>query len=297
MDEVRLIPLADIIEPKTLLRLVDRSAIEYLEMRDSVDRYGFTSALSVRPARPEGKYEFIDGLHRYCIAQDLGLPMIPCVIKHGIRDDDLLILQIQGNAQVVPTKPVEYARAIKAILTREPSLTEKALSVRLKKSPYWISTLLGLLRLPEDIQKSVDRGEMPLQSGYMLSRMPKPLQQKYWPHAKTMSAAMFKTLSSGIIKKYREAVQHGTLRDFYSSDFSPQPFLRHLKEIQAEVAHHQIGPNLVASLKCRTPLDGYYAALQWVMNLDPHSVKEQRQRARARERNQMTEGVDADDCE
>lgn len=295
MDEVRLIPLADIIEPKTLLRLVDRTAIEYLEMRDSVQRFGFTSAISVRPARKPGKFEFIDGLHRYCIAQDLRLASLPCIIKYGVKDDDVLILQIQSNAQVVPTKPAEYARAIKQYLTRKPDMTVSQLATRLKKSPYWVGVLLGVLRLPEDVQKSVDRGEIPLISAYRLSRIPRRVRRQYVEAAKTMTADDFQALSSGIIKKYREAVRLGSLRSFYSDSFSPQPYLRNLKEIQAEVVHHQVGPGLLLGKKCHNPLDAFYLALHWVMHLDPKGIREQRERARLRERNQAQELFDADD--
>lgn len=297
MDEVRQIPLAEVIEPRTLLRLVDRNAIEYLELRDSVQRYGFLSAISVRPSkRKAGKYEFIDGLHRFCVAKDLALPTIPCIVKHGVRDDDILVLQIQGNAQIVPTKPVEYARAIKQYLTRKPDMTVSQLATRLKKSPYWISVLLGLLHLPEDIQKSVDRGEIKLISAYRLARIPRRIRRQYVHAAKTMPAQEFQMLSSAVIKKYREAVRLGSLRAFYSDSFSPHPYLRHLKEIQAEVAHHQVGPGLLLGTKCHKPLDAFYLALQWVMHLDPSGIREQRQRARLRERNQAQELFDADDA-
>jgi hypothetical protein len=110
-----------------------------------------------------------------------------------------------------------------------------------------------------------------------------------------MTAQDFHVLSSGIIKKYREAVRLGSLRAFYSNSFSPQPYLRHLKEIQTEMAHHQVGPGLLLGMKCQQPLDAFYLALRWVMHLDPKGIREQRQRARLRERTQAQELFDADD--
>ena len=293
MDEVRLIPLADIIEPKSVLRLVDRNAIEYLELRDSVREFGFTDSISVRPSNelPE-KFEIIEGLHRVCVAQDLALPAIPCIIKHGVEDDDVLILQIQAQAQGVEVRPVEYARQIKAILTRKPEMTELELSFRLKKSPTWVNWLLGLLRLPPDIQKSVNRGEMPIRSGYMLSRMPRVLQRQYFEQAKTLSASQFQRLAAGVIKDFKDAVRLGAMEQFYVREFTPQSYLRHLKEILAEVTHHHAGPSLIASLGCKTALDGFYAALQWVVHLDPESIEEQRATAQARQRTQFQEDID-----
>src|SRR5579872_6295466 len=108
MDDVRLIPTSDIREPRTLLRLVDRNAVEYLELRDSVAAIGFTNSIAVRPSRIElSKFEVLDGVHRYCVAKDLELPTMPCIIKHNVSDDDVLMFQVQANAQGVDTKPVE----------------------------------------------------------------------------------------------------------------------------------------------------------------------------------------------
>lgn len=294
MDDVRLISVSDIVEPRSLLRLVDRNAIEYLELRDSVAAFGFTSSISVRPHKDGKRWEIIEGVHRYCVAQDLGIEMMPCIIKLDVTDDELLILQIQGNAQGVPTKPAEYARQIKKILTRSPEMGINELSVKLKKSPTWITKLLGLLSLSEDTQKIVDRGDMPLNSAYMLSRMPRRLQLEFAGRAKQLSANEFCRLASATLKHFRDAVAHGRIEEFYTREFTPHPYLRHLKEIQAEMAHHQIGPALLASLRCQSPLDGFYAALQWFVHLDPDSVRVQCDAAKARERNHFEEMPDVD---
>jgi ParB/RepB/Spo0J family partition protein len=294
MDDVRLIPTSDIREPRTLLRLVDRNSIEYLELRDSVAKHGFLCSISVRPANEPGKFEIIEGLHRYCVAKDLALAMMPCIVKQGVCDAEIPLLQIQGNLQGVDTKPSEYARQIKAILTSNPDMTEKELAVRLSKSPAWINTLLGLLRLPPDIQKKIDRSDIPVLSGYMLSRLPQRLQREYVTKAQEMSAKDFRRVAAAVIKHFQEAVQFGRLEDFYTREFTPHPYLRHLKEIQAEMAHHHQGPALVASLGCQTAIDGFYAALQWIIHLDPQSIVEQQKAARARERTQFEETLDDD---
>ena len=292
MDEVRLIPVCDIIEPRSLLRLVDRDSIEYLELRDSVAQFGFTASVSVRHAREPGKYEIVDGVHRFSVARELELPAMPCIVKRDVTDRDLLVLQIQGNAQGVPTKPVEYARRIKAILVSHPEMGIDDLSILIKKSPVWIGVRLGLLELAGEIQKAVDRGDIPIASGVLLARMPKRLQRQHVDQAKTVPSAEFRRLAVAAIKHFEEAVAHGRLEDFYTREFTPQPYLRHLKEIQAELAHHQAGPPLLALLGCTTPLDGFYAALQWFIHLDPESIQAQQAAALARERNALQEPPD-----
>jgi ParB/RepB/Spo0J family partition protein len=293
MDDVRLIPVSDIVEPRSLLRLVDRNSIEYLELRDSIAQFGFTSSISVRPSKDwTGKFEIIGGVTRYTIAKELDLPMMPCIIKLNVSDDELLILQLQENAQGIDTKPIEYARQIRTILTRQPDMDIAALSVRLKKSPAWIGKLLGLLKLPDEVQKSVNRGDMPLDSAYLLSKMPRRLMAECLHDAKTLSALKFRPIAAAATKRFQEAVAHGRLEEFYTREFTPHPYLRHLKEIQAEMAHHQAGPELVATLGCKNPIDGFYAACQWFIHLDPESIKVQRDAARARERKQLEEPLD-----
>lgn len=293
MDEVRQIPVSDIMEPRSLLRLVDRNAIEYLELRDSIEKWGFTSSISVRPAKDKpGKFEIIGGVTRYTIAKELGLETMPCIIKLGITDDELLILQLQENAQRVETKAVEYARQIKAILSRCPDMDIRQLAVRIKKSPTWISQLLGLLKLSKDIQKLVDAGVIPVRVGSLLSQMPVRLQLENLPHAKAMRQDQFTQHAGIVIKQYKEALAHGRLEEFYTREFTPTPYLRHLKEIQAEMAHHQAGPAILASLDCKSPLDGFYAACQWFIHLNPESITAQHDAAKARQRKQMEEPLD-----
>jgi hypothetical protein len=131
MDEVRLVPLADIIEPRTLLRLVDKNTIEYLEMRDSVQRFGFTSSISVRPAKRAGKYEFIDGLHRYCIAKDLSL------------SDRLEAMSRRG---VAPATHVRMARLVAPKSNLAYTKLERDFFAELKQKGIDVGETLGIRR-------------------------------------------------------------------------------------------------------------------------------------------------------
>ena len=48
-DELRLIPLDQIIEPWVILRAVSRESVEYLELRDSLAAKGLVNSICVRP--------------------------------------------------------------------------------------------------------------------------------------------------------------------------------------------------------------------------------------------------------
>ncbi len=71
-DDFRLIPLAEIVKPWVILRVVNRGSVEYLELRDSLAAVGFLNSICVRPSkRTRGKVEVVDGLYRYTAACEL----------------------------------------------------------------------------------------------------------------------------------------------------------------------------------------------------------------------------------
>ena len=154
------IPVDQITEPRTALRLVDTGSVEYLEMRDSIAAEGFWNSISVRPAKEDNKFEIIDGLCRHTCARELGLESIPCIIKYHVSDDAVLAAQIQANAIRPEMKPVEFAQQMKRMLTRRPEMTFDELAHLIHKSPGWVRQTLGLLRLVKEAKKMVDRGEM-----------------------------------------------------------------------------------------------------------------------------------------
>src|SRR5258707_726699 len=96
----------------------------------------------------------------------------------------------------------------------------------------------------------------------------KKLQKAFAEQAKTLTHQAFQPDAVAALKAYEEAIATGRLEEFYTREFTPQPYLRHLREIQAKMAHDQAGPNILASLGCVSPLDGFYAALQWFIHLD-----------------------------
>jgi len=219
-DASRDIPTSEIVEPRMVLRLVNKDSAEYLELRDSVDEHGFLNSICVRPApHAPGKYEPVDGSYRYHVARDLRRPSIPCIVKHGLTDDDVLALQIQANAIRPETTPTEYAQQLKGIMSHRPGMTLAELSQIVKKRPSWLRDMLGLLTLSEEQQKAVDRSEIPLTSAYWLAKIPDRFRRQFVGQARTLPAAEFRVIASGFIKQYREAVRQGKLEALFVNDF------------------------------------------------------------------------------
>lgn len=88
-------------------------------------------------------------------------------------------------------------------------------------------------------------------------------------------------MAAGLLKEIKEAARQGKLYE-YCRDFTPEPYLRFLKDVLNEYREHRLGGLAVVKAGCKTPADGWYTALRWVLNLDEESVREQRERFVAR---------------
>ena len=288
-DEFRLIPLDQIVEPWVVLRVVDRESVEYLELRDSIAHQGLLNSICVRPSpRTPGKMEVVDGLYRRAACCELRRPAMPCIVKHNLTDEDVLAIQIQANALRPETTVIEYARQIRRIMDaimarqgRDATLAD--VSNLVHKTPEWVRQQLDLLSLRADIQKAVERGEIPLGSAYVLAKLPRFHQAQLLDLATTASAREFVPVAARLVKQIQEAARQGKLHD-YCKDFEPVPYLRFVKEVLAEYREHRLGGLAIVKAECKTPVDGWYLALQWALNLDEESIREQREKFLARTR-------------
>jgi ParB/RepB/Spo0J family partition protein len=284
-DQFKTIPTERIVDPWVLLRPVAKGSIDYLEMRTSIGEIGLLSSIAVRPSkRKPDHFEVIDGMWRTSCMRDLGNPEIPCIVKHGITDDQVLALQIQANAIRPETTPTQFARQLKRIQKSRPDITLRQISSMVNKNPLWVRRQLGLLSLNKETQLSVDRGEICLSNAYMLSMLPSRLRGEYLDLSKTMKTTAFKALTATVIKTFKEAVKDGRMETFFESEFKPQAYLRSLKEVQAEVEHPSDAGLTLTSAKCKTAMDGWTEALKWALHLDKYSVEEQEHKARQRSR-------------
>lgn len=296
-DETRDIPTDQIVEPWVVLRVVNRFSVEYLELRDSIADKGFFNSICVRPCkRKPGKVEVVDGLYRYTVAVDLRVPTMPCIVKHDLSDEDVLAAQIQANALRPETTPVEYARQLRKIMATMPvAMTMATLSTRIHKNPEWISAQLSLLKLLKEAQRAVERGEIPLNSAYALSRVPIGRQRQFLDMVKTTPAKEMVPILNAFAKQHRENVRRGRLDDFEAS-FEPVPYLRRLTEVLKEYEGRLTGGLALAAANCTSPVEAWYLALQWALHLDEESVTEQRKKV-LRRQTVATLNQERDECE
>jgi ParB/RepB/Spo0J family partition protein len=277
-DQLQWLSLDHLVEPPVVLRLVDRTSVAYLELRDSIADWGILNPILVRPSgRFPGKYDVADGFYRVTAAREAGRTPLPCLVK-DLTDDDLLAIQIQANALRPETTPAEYARQVKKIIEAHPGVGLPEISSRiLHKNPQWVRETLGLLNLRKDYQLAVDRGEVPLGSAYEWARVPYKFQPQFFDAARTMSVAEFRPLVQAFLKQFQEAVRQGKLDAFFTTDFTPVPHGRPWKQVIAEYEEPQCAALVLVAEQCKTLTDAWHAALAWVLHLDRESIEAQRQ--------------------
>jgi ParB/RepB/Spo0J family partition protein len=272
-ENVRNIPIDLLIPTFILLRLVDRTSLDYIELRDSVAAHGLFSAICVRESiRQSGKYEIIDGLHRYCVSVDCGLTEIPCVIKEA-TDAEVKNWQIQANLLRRETANSEYATRLRMMFIENPELTMEILSVQLHCRPGRIQDILRLNQLIPEAKKQLDVGNLPLTSAYALSRVPKQFQDDLLDNALALTASNFISLCNNYRKDYRTALESGRVQDYLDPELHDSPHLRKLSKIKDEYYKPLVGKVMIEDLKLKTPIEIWTAALAWVLHLDPESKK------------------------
>lgn len=288
-DEVRLIPLGQILEPRIVLRLVDRRSVEFMEMVESITEYGILNSVLVRPTdREPGCFEIIDGFYRLSCCKQIGIDPMPCIVKHNLTDEQVLALQIQTNAHRIETKPAEYARHLKRILNSKMGIGLPELVHIVKRNPRWIKAQLDLLTLSKKAQSLVDAREMPVQSAYMLAKIPSFLREQYTLDACAMAVPAFKALAASVIKQFQEQCRQGKLDEIHADKvFEPHAYQRSIKEVETEIAQQKFGPMVVVAEKAESALEGFYLGLKWSVHRDRQSVDEQRRLSAGRKRDDL----------
>lgn len=275
------IRVTDITPPQSLLRLVDSRSVEYLELVESIRDHGVLKPLLVRQRR--GKWEIIDGLHRFTAAREVGLETVPCHVVEA-TDEEAITLAIQANAIAKETRSCEYAAHLRRYLKRHTDLTIAGLSRVIKKSPRWIENCLSLNQLDEPTQTMVNRGEIPLQSAYLLARIPGHQRCEFVDQARALPARDFKQIAAEVIRRWKESVRLGRLQHYFPSVFKPREYLRTLRELRFEDQTSETGIELSQGERWKHPLDGWRAAVKWMLHMDVTGLAEQKRMHAMRER-------------
>ena len=127
------------------------------ELVVSVRSRGILQPLLVRPHPTEsGRYQIIAGERRWRAAQEVGLAVVPCLVR-TMSDADATAAALVENLQRVDLNPIEEAEGFRRLIN-EFGLTQEELGLAIGKSRSHVANALRLLGLPHAVSDYVRRG-------------------------------------------------------------------------------------------------------------------------------------------
>ncbi len=153
---VREIPINQItanpMQPRTLF-----DPIKLQELCLSIQEHGVLQPVLLRRVAHDS-YQLLAGERRLRAAQQAGLTIIPALVRE-CNDHQQLEIAIVENLQREDIGAIESARAYKR-MADEFNMTQEAIAARVGKSRAAIANTLGLLDLPEEVQDSIETGQI-----------------------------------------------------------------------------------------------------------------------------------------
>lgn len=274
---LREIPLNQITKSEASLRSVNKQSISYLNLVASIALNGVLNSITVRELTPaeDGtpRYGLIDGLQRLTASGDAGKKTIPALVRN-MNDASILEAQIIANMHTIETKPAEYTQQLVRILSANPTMTVNDLAQKLSVQEAWLNQRLSLDKLKPELQKLVDDGKLGLANAYILAKLPEDEQTNFSDRAQTENTGVFVAAVKARIKELREAKNQGKAAG--PATFVPVPHLQKMSDIKDAQTDDALADHICRAEGATTNVDGFKAALAYVLNMDSGSVAKQK---------------------
>lgn len=136
-----------------------RTTFDERDLRDLADSIATHGVLQPLVVQADGAgYRIIAGERRFRAARLAGLSTVPAVVRatQGLEHLELALVE---NLQRADLNPVEEARGYRRLMEAG-GRTQDQVAQRVGKSRVTVTNALRLLKLPDDILASVERGEL-----------------------------------------------------------------------------------------------------------------------------------------
>ncbi len=137
------------------------------ELATSIKEYGLLQPIIVKKSIKG--YELVAGERRTKAAKIAGLTTIPAIIK-DFTDQEMMELALIENIQREDLNPIDEAISISNIIKLR-GYTQEEFAEKMGKSRSYVTNILGLLKLPEDVKKLVEKKEISMSHARVLSKM------------------------------------------------------------------------------------------------------------------------------
>src|SRR5574344_1478862 len=165
-DEIVEISLSDLrSNPYQPRKIFDEEALK--ELSDSIKEYGVFQPIIVKKSIKG--YDIIAGERRVKASKMAGLTTIPAIIR-DFSDEQMMQIALLENLQRENLTAIEEATAYRDIINAL-QITQEDLAVKLGNSRSHITNMLGLLKLPIEVQDMVLKGEISMGHARVLSKL------------------------------------------------------------------------------------------------------------------------------
>ena len=158
LDELRANPY----QPRTVF---DEEALH--ELASSIQEHGVFQPIIVKKSIKG--YEIIAGERRVRASKMAGKTTIPAIIRN-LDDNQMMEIALLENLQRENLSSIEEALAYKSMIEKL-NLTQEELSAKVGKSRSHITNILGLLRLPKEVQDLVSSNQISMAHARVLSKL------------------------------------------------------------------------------------------------------------------------------
>ena len=146
-------------------KIFDEEALQ--ELSESIKNYGVFQPIIVKKSIKG--YDIIAGERRVKASRLAGMTTIPAIIR-DFSDEQMMQIALLENLQRENLSAIEEAAAYRDILNAL-QLTQEELAKKLGKSRSHITNMLGLLKLPGDVQDMILKNEISMGHARVLSKL------------------------------------------------------------------------------------------------------------------------------
>lgn len=140
------------------------------ELAESIKQNGLIEPIVVVRSVAPGEYELIAGERRLRASKLAGLTEIRAIIQEGASDKDKLDLALIENIQREDLNPIDEATSISNIIKLR-GYTQEEFASKFGKSRSYVTNLLGLLKLPDNVKKLVEKKALSMSHARVLSKI------------------------------------------------------------------------------------------------------------------------------
>ena len=143
----------------------DKEAL--IELSSSIKEHGVFQPIIIKKSIKG--YEIIAGERRVRASKLAGLEKVPAIIRN-LNDEQMMEIALLENLQRENLSAIEEAKAYKSMIDNL-HLTQEELSRKVGKSRSHITNILGLLRLPNEVQDMVVNKKISMGHARVLSKL------------------------------------------------------------------------------------------------------------------------------